>query len=122
MYFFIPRRFHDESMSSDADADADDNESVDSFEGDVSFFRDSDDLMLSSQTGPSPVALLEALTMSNASDFFNYERLETLGDSFLKFAVTVFYFCSSRAVHEGQLSRLRSRQVTLEASEILRRK
>ncbi len=34
--------------------------------------------------GPSPSSILQALTMSNASDGFNLERLETVGDSFLK--------------------------------------
>ena len=34
--------------------------------------------------GPSPAMILQALTMSNASDGINLERLETVGDSFLK--------------------------------------
>jgi hypothetical protein len=34
--------------------------------------------------GPSPSMILQALTMSNASDGINLERLETVGDSFLK--------------------------------------
>jgi hypothetical protein len=34
--------------------------------------------------GPTPSLILQALTMSNASDGINLERLETVGDSFLK--------------------------------------
>jgi len=37
-----------------------------------------------SDIGPSPAMVLQALTMSNASDGINLERLETVGDSFLK--------------------------------------
>ena len=37
-----------------------------------------------SKEGPSPAMVLQALTMSNASDGINLERLETVGDSFLK--------------------------------------
>ena len=35
--------------------------------------------------GPSPSLILQAITMSNASDGINLERLETVGDSFLKY-------------------------------------
>ncbi|KAJ8955483.1 hypothetical protein NQ318_003584 [Aromia moschata] len=40
--------------------------------------------------------------MSNANDGINLERLETIGDSFLKY----------ENVHEGKLSHLRSKQVS----------
>lgn len=53
----------------------------------------------------------QALTMSNANDGINLERLETIGDSFLKFAITTFLYCSYENVHEGKLSHLRSKQV-----------
>ncbi|CAG0914915.1 unnamed protein product [Notodromas monacha] len=62
--------------------------------------------------GPNPSILLQALTMSNANDGINLERLETVGDSFLKFSVTTFLFLSYPDVHEGKLSYLRSRQVS----------
>lgn len=61
--------------------------------------------------GPSPSLLLQALTMSNANDGINLERLETIGDSFLKFAITTYLYCTYDAVHEGKLSHLRSKQV-----------
>ena len=55
--------------------------------------------------------ILHALTMSNASDFINLERLETVGDSFLKFAVTLYLFCAHPGLHEGRLSYGRGKQV-----------
>ncbi len=41
----------------------------------------------------------------------NLERLETIGDSFLKYSITSFLFCVNGSVHEGRLSHLRSKQV-----------
>lgn len=55
--------------------------------------------------------VLHALTMSNANDFISLERLETVGDSFLKFAVTLHLLCSHPGLHEGRLSYGRSKQV-----------
>ena len=43
---------------------------------------------LEDHTGPSPSLILQALTMSNSNDAINLERLETIGDSFLKYAIT----------------------------------
>nr|WDW26279.1 dicer-1 [Amrasca biguttula biguttula] len=62
--------------------------------------------------GPSPSLLLQALTMSNANDGINLERLETIGDSFLKYAITTYLYCAYDTVHEGKLSHLRSKQVS----------
>lgn len=62
--------------------------------------------------GPSPSIILQALTMSNANDGINLERLETIGDSFLKYAITTYLYCTYENVHEGKLSHLRSRQVS----------
>jgi endoribonuclease Dicer len=64
-----------------------------------------------SDGGPSPCDIIQTLTMSNANDFFNLERLETIGDSFLKFAVTIYLYCTYPRIHEGKLSYLRSLQV-----------
>ncbi|CAB1331195.1 unnamed protein product [Coregonus sp. 'balchen'] len=44
--------------------------------------------------GPNPGLILQALTLSNASDGFNLERLEMLGDSFLKHAITTYLNCN----------------------------
>lgn len=63
--------------------------------------------------GPNPGLILQALTLSNASDGFNLERLEMLGDSFLKHAITTYLFCTYPDAHEGRLSYMRSKKVGL---------
>ena len=50
--------------------------------------------------------------MSNSNDAINLERLETIGDSFLKYAITTYLFCQHPNIHEGKLSHLRSKQVS----------
>lgn len=50
--------------------------------------------------------------MSNANDGINLERLETIGDSFLKYAITDYLYTNYEDVHEGKLSHLRSKQVS----------
>ncbi|CAH0602428.1 unnamed protein product [Chrysodeixis includens] len=67
---------------------------------------------LEGHPGPSPSVILQALTMSNANDGINLERLETIGDSFLKFAITAYLYCAQPTVHEGKLSHMRSKQVS----------
>lgn len=67
---------------------------------------------LANHPGPSPSIILQALTMSNANDGINLERLETIGDSFLKYAITTYLYCTYEDVHEGKLSHLRSKQVS----------
>ena len=62
--------------------------------------------------GPSPSVILQAFTMSSANDGINLERLETIGDSFLKYAITTYLYCKYNTIHEGKLSYLRSRQVS----------
>ena len=65
-----------------------------------------------SGAGPSPCLILQSLTMSNSNDAINLERLETIGDSFLKYSTTSYLFCVNPTVHEGRLSHLRSRMVS----------
>ncbi|XP_066152978.1 endoribonuclease Dcr-1 isoform X1 [Euwallacea fornicatus] len=67
---------------------------------------------LASHPGPSPNVVLQSLTMSNANDGINLERLETIGDSFLKYAITNYLYSKYEHVHEGKLSHLRSKQVS----------
>ncbi|CAI5446305.1 unnamed protein product [Caenorhabditis angaria] len=62
--------------------------------------------------GVSPCLLLTALTTSNASDGMSLERFETIGDSFLKFAVTDFLYHKHEEQHEGKLSFARSKEVS----------
>ena len=80
--------------------------------GEYSLIEFEKDMVLEDFVGPSPCTMLQTLTMSNANDFFNLERLETIGDSFLKFAITVYLYCSYSGIHEGKLSYLRSKQVS----------
>ena len=58
------------------------------------------------------IPLFQALTMSNANDGINLERLETIGDSFLKYAITTYLYCTYDRIHEGKLSHMRSKQVS----------
>lgn len=67
---------------------------------------------LTQHPGPSPSVILQALTMSNANDGINLERLETIGDSFLKYAITNYLYSKYDNIHEGKLSHLRSKQVS----------
>ncbi|XP_047944446.1 dicer-like protein 4 isoform X1 [Salvia hispanica] len=52
--------------------------------------------------------VLEALTTEKCSESFSLERLEVLGDAFLKFAVGRCLFLKHDALDEGQLTRKRS--------------
>jgi len=77
------------------------------------YFMDDDTrINFTNHNGPGPALLLQALTLSNAADGFDLERLETVGDSFLKQAITVYLFFAYPDVHEGKLSYLRSKQVS----------
>ncbi|CEG78493.1 Putative Dicer-2 protein [Rhizopus microsporus] len=55
--------------------------------------------------------LLEAYTMPSASMEMNYERLETLGDSLLKFIATIRLYINFPFSNEGELHHLRIRVV-----------
>lgn len=63
---------------------------------------------------PGPRDVLKAFTLENAGEEFNMERLEILGDVFLKYSVGVRLFCNkeySSLVAEGVLSQKRSQIV-----------
>ena len=63
---------------------------------------------------PSSHDLLKAFTLAGASENFNMERLEILGDVFLKYIVGIRMFCDSITnlhVEEGMLSKGRSKIV-----------
>ena len=62
--------------------------------------------------GPSNSLLLQSLTGTSAKDSFDLERLETLGDSFLKLAVSVSLFCCRSKDHEGKLTRSRINRIS----------
>ncbi|KAL5786463.1 hypothetical protein ACOSQ2_008855 [Xanthoceras sorbifolium] len=52
--------------------------------------------------------ILEALTTLRCCENFSMERLELLGDSVLKYAVSCYLFLTYPEIHEGQLSARRS--------------
>ncbi|XP_042002405.1 dicer-like protein 4 isoform X1 [Salvia splendens] len=53
--------------------------------------------------------ILEAITSEGCNENFSLERLEILGDAFLKFAVGRYLFLKHDALDEGQLTRKRSK-------------
>ena len=57
-------------------------------------------------------SLLEALTCASSSDAFDLERLEMLGDSFLKMAVSIYVYWHEDHKDEGKLTKYRSRQIS----------
>ncbi|KAF9574816.1 Dicer-like protein 1 [Mortierella alpina] len=59
----------------------------------------------------SPRLMLEALTASDAEYAMNYQRLELLGDTFLKFLVSVDLFIRFPLLDEGRLSVKREARV-----------
>ena len=66
-----------------------------------------------SEYGPSPGYILEALTMTRADEGFSLERLEPIGDSFLKLAASIIVYGKSdtRNFNEGHLTRMRSSRI-----------
>ncbi|KAG0726692.1 Endoribonuclease Dicer [Chionoecetes opilio] len=68
-----------------------------------------------SNTEPRPIQpfmIVNALTLKGANDNFDLERLEVLGDAFLKYAVTEYLFLRFPADHEGKLTMKRSKFVS----------
>ncbi|MCL7031503.1 hypothetical protein MKW94_015389 [Papaver nudicaule] len=59
----------------------------------------------------SSALILEAITTLRCCEKFSLERLELLGDSILKYAVTCYLFLKYPMKHEGQLSSQRSHAV-----------
>ena len=55
---------------------------------------------------------MEAFTTSRCLEPFSYERLELLGDSILKYAISFHVFLKYEEKHEGQLSALRAGRVS----------
>lgn len=63
-------------------------------------------------SSPAPGQIVQALTLASAGDNWNMERLEILGDSFLKYSTTIFlYYTMADTYDEGILSLARSRIV-----------
>ena len=65
-----------------------------------------------SKPGPTVSMLLQALTSLSANDYFNHERLEILGDSYLKFASTADYYHRHPNMKESTMSQMRANSVS----------
>ncbi|XP_034829181.1 endoribonuclease Dicer isoform X3 [Maniola hyperantus] len=61
--------------------------------------------------GPELRDVVAALTTINSNDTFNLERAETLGDSFLKYAASLYLFHKFPALDEGQLTNIKCRLI-----------
>ncbi|XP_055947706.1 endoribonuclease Dicer-like [Argiope bruennichi] len=66
---------------------------------------------LKTHTGPSPSLLLQALTTKSAGDEFDLERFEIIGDSFLKYSMSVKTYIKYSNFDEGKLTSLRSQLI-----------
>lgn len=72
------------------------------------------DSSLISDFGPSPGLILEALTLAKAHDGFDKERMETIGDSFLKLTISIYvYGEASNDRCDERLTLLRSHQINI---------
>ena len=61
---------------------------------------------------PDSAVLLQALTTAKATDIFDLERLEMLGDAFLKLAVSVHLFVTFEDKDEGRLTKRKIKQIS----------
>ncbi|XP_023219961.1 endoribonuclease Dicer-like isoform X2 [Centruroides sculpturatus] len=62
---------------------------------------------LSNYCGPNPEEILAAFTLIRSQDYFNLERLEIIGDSFLKYSVSVNLYLKYN-LDEGKLTQLKA--------------
>ena len=61
---------------------------------------------------PDNALLLQAFTAASANDSIDLERMEVLGDSFLKVFTSVDLYCSRKGDHEGKLSQARQHRIS----------
>ncbi|XP_011632113.1 endoribonuclease Dicer isoform X1 [Pogonomyrmex barbatus] len=64
---------------------------------------------LSHSHGPNSEEIMHALTTKLGNDMFNLERLETLGDSYLKYIVSLFLYHKFPTFREGQLTAVKGK-------------
>lgn len=62
--------------------------------------------------GPEQCDILAAITAASAGDVFDGERLELMGDSFLKFAISFYLLQKYPSWHEGFLSACKGQMVS----------
>lgn len=68
--------------------------------------------MTATGNGPELRDILTALTTIKSHDTFNLERVETLGDAFLKFAASLYLFHKFPKFNEGQLTNIKGRLIS----------
>jgi len=68
---------------------------------------------------PQPWQVLEGITLAAAGDVVDMERLEVMGDSFLKFSTSVFVYCKSLELGEDEYSHKDEGEMTCERSEVV---
>ena len=78
----------------------------------VTPLNDPDISSLYQKCGPPSTLILRALTTGMAGDVFSLERLEILGDSFLKYTITSSVFFKYRYENESKLSFTRGLRVS----------
>jgi dsRNA-specific ribonuclease len=54
---------------------------------------------------------LQALTSASANDIVNLERMETLGDSFLKLMSSLYLFKHHKYMNEGELTSIKGKHI-----------
>lgn len=77
-------------------------------------YNDRIEILKRTTTGTSPELrdILAALTTIKSHDTFNLERVETLGDSFLKFAASLYLYHKFPTLNEGQLTNIKGRLIS----------
>ena len=95
----------DDNGDDDDDDDYDDDYDDDNLK---SLFRDSRGPV----DHPDSALVLRALTTTHSGDAFNLERLEMLGDAFLKLAVSLHLFMSYQDKDEGKLTKRKKNQIS----------
>ncbi|CAG9860697.1 unnamed protein product [Phyllotreta striolata] len=70
------------------------------------------ELPVSEQEGPELCEFYRALTSAKANDIVNLERLETLGDSFIKYMTTVYIYLRFPQYDEGRSTALKGKMVS----------
>ena len=63
-------------------------------------------------TMPESALILQAVTTAHATDIFNLERLEMLGDAFLKLAVSLYLYTTFEDKDEGKLTKRKIKQIS----------
>lgn len=103
-----------DAMCCDSNSDQDDDSSEDATGRDPKIMAGLDKYFVpfDSSRSVSLLKLLEALTCASSADEFDLERLEMLGDSFLKMAVTISAYQHKKSKDEGKLTKYRTSQIS----------